>query len=74
MAGPRPADEGQARRLKREHETLLWRRLLICHREPPLGGVAIQGGSGGAVALDCFVAALLAMTWEFLTDTATRCG
>jgi hypothetical protein len=35
---------------------------LTCHREPPLGGVAIQGRKLGAAALDCFVAALLAMT------------
>jgi hypothetical protein len=35
---------------------------LTCHREPPLGGVAIQGHKLGAAALDCFVAALLAMT------------
>jgi hypothetical protein len=36
---------------------------LTRHREPPLGGVAIQNsGAPGAVAMDCFVAALLAMT------------
>jgi hypothetical protein len=45
---------------------------LIRHREPPLGGVAIQGGVRGAVALDCFVAALLAMTWEISQATGTR--
>jgi hypothetical protein len=27
---------------------------LIRHREPPLGGAAIQGGASGAEALDCF--------------------
>jgi hypothetical protein len=37
-------------------------KTLTCHREPPLGGVAIQGCKLGAAALDCFVAALLAMT------------
>jgi hypothetical protein len=51
---------------------------LIRHREPPLGGlaiqdgVAIQGGVRGAVALDCFVAALLAMTWDVLQEASTR--
>jgi hypothetical protein len=35
---------------------------MTCHREPPLGGVAIQGRKLGAAALDCFVAPLLAMT------------
>jgi hypothetical protein len=35
----------------------------IRHREPPLGGVAIQGRRHRAEALDCFVAKrLLAMT------------
>jgi hypothetical protein len=44
---------------------------LIRHREPPLGGVAIQRGARGAAALDCFVAALLAMTSEVLRQIAT---
>jgi hypothetical protein len=35
-----------ARRSKRPQHlsSRLWRRLLIRHREPPLGGVAIQSG------------------------------
>jgi hypothetical protein len=48
------------------------RKLLIRNREPPLGGVAIQRGVPGAVALDCFAAALLATTSEVLQETATR--
>jgi hypothetical protein len=36
--------------------------IVIRHREPPLGGAAIQGRKHRAEALDCFVAALLAMT------------
>jgi hypothetical protein len=47
---------------------IAWRwprkNLLPRHREPPLGGVAIQGHrTASAAALDCFVAKpLLAMT------------
>ena len=35
---------------------------LTRHCEPPLGGAAIQGRMHCAAALDCFVAALIAMT------------
>ncbi len=40
------------------------------HREPALGGVAIQGGRTSLVhaALDCFVASLLAMTFFGVGD------
>jgi hypothetical protein len=43
---------------------------ISCHREPPLGGVAIQGRRTAVVpaALDCFVAPLLAMTFFGLGD------
>jgi hypothetical protein len=44
---------------------------LIRHREPPLGGAAIQSGASDALALDCFAAKpRLAMTLDVFQEIA----
>src|SRR5271157_1741614 len=50
------------------------RSLLFRHREPPLGGVAIQGRAAGVchAALDCHGAPRLAITWEWLRPQPCR--